>query len=177
MRILPRSSTTRALVRRPCPDGAQARLPLPSGFFGFCNGLRERRQFHADEIGLVAVDVSEMEEEFHFAPALPGENADTYRLFLLHVFPAQVFENETGLADFVFWPCLFETRLQVMLGSSMTEIKGRIEREGMSFISGRSNADRDMTSSCRRGSSPILRSPTVWFALAVHGPNRNRRSH
>lgn len=63
---------------------------LPSGLFGLCNGLRERRQFHAVEIGLVAIDVSEMEEEFHFAPALPGENADTYRLFLLHVFPAQV---------------------------------------------------------------------------------------
>ena len=105
-----------------------------------------------------------MEEEFHFAPALPGENADTCRLFLLHVFPAQVFENETGLADFVFWPCLFETRLQVMLGSSMTEIKGRIEREGMSFISGRSNADRDIG-----GSSTMLRSPTAWFAIAGTG--------
>ncbi|KQV83532.1 error-prone DNA polymerase [Rhizobium sp. Root1220] len=39
-------------------------------------------------------------------------------------------EDETGPANVVVWPSLFEKRRQVVLGSSMMAINGRIHREG-----------------------------------------------
>jgi error-prone DNA polymerase len=39
-------------------------------------------------------------------------------------------EDETGPANLVVWPTLFEKRRQVVLGSSMMAINGRIQREG-----------------------------------------------
>jgi error-prone DNA polymerase len=39
-------------------------------------------------------------------------------------------EDETGPANVVVWPTLFERRRQVVLGSSMMAINGRVQREG-----------------------------------------------
>ncbi len=39
-------------------------------------------------------------------------------------------EDETGPANIVVWPSLFERRRQVVLGASMMAINGRIQREG-----------------------------------------------
>ncbi|MCV3739504.1 error-prone DNA polymerase [Rhizobium sp. TRM96647] len=39
-------------------------------------------------------------------------------------------EDETGPANIVVWPSLFERRRQVVLGSTMMAINGRIQREG-----------------------------------------------
>ncbi len=39
-------------------------------------------------------------------------------------------EDETGPANIVVWPSLFEKRRRVVLGSSMMAINGRIQREG-----------------------------------------------
>lgn len=39
-------------------------------------------------------------------------------------------EDETGPANIVVWPALFEKRRKVVLGSSMMAINGRIQREG-----------------------------------------------
>lgn len=39
-------------------------------------------------------------------------------------------EDETGAANVVVWPKLFEKRRRVVLGSSMMAINGRIQREG-----------------------------------------------
>jgi error-prone DNA polymerase len=39
-------------------------------------------------------------------------------------------EDETGPANIVVWPTLFERRRRVVLGSSMMAINGRIQREG-----------------------------------------------
>ncbi|NHT77641.1 DNA polymerase III subunit alpha [Rhizobiaceae bacterium CRRU44] len=39
-------------------------------------------------------------------------------------------EDETGAANIVVWPSLFEKRRRVVLGSSMMAINGRIQREG-----------------------------------------------
>src|SRR5690606_5190631 len=39
-------------------------------------------------------------------------------------------EDETGPANIVVWPKLFERRRRVVLGSSMMAINGRIQREG-----------------------------------------------
>jgi error-prone DNA polymerase len=39
-------------------------------------------------------------------------------------------EDETGPANVVVWPSLFERRRQVVLGASMMAINGRIQREG-----------------------------------------------
>jgi error-prone DNA polymerase len=39
-------------------------------------------------------------------------------------------EDETGPANLVVWPPLFEKRRRVVLGSSMMAINGRIQREG-----------------------------------------------
>lgn len=39
-------------------------------------------------------------------------------------------EDETGPANIVVWPVLFEKRPRVVLGSSMMAINGRIKREG-----------------------------------------------
>jgi error-prone DNA polymerase len=39
-------------------------------------------------------------------------------------------EDETGPANVVVWPKLFERRRRVVLGSSMMAINGRIQREG-----------------------------------------------
>lgn len=39
-------------------------------------------------------------------------------------------EDETGPANIVVWPSLFEMRRRVVLGSSMMAINGRIQREG-----------------------------------------------
>ncbi|MBY3544725.1 error-prone DNA polymerase, partial [Rhizobium laguerreae] len=39
-------------------------------------------------------------------------------------------EDETGPANLVVWPTLFEKRRRVVLGSSMMAINGRIQREG-----------------------------------------------
>jgi len=39
-------------------------------------------------------------------------------------------EDETGPANIVVWPTLFEKRPRVVLGSSMMAINGRIQREG-----------------------------------------------
>lgn len=39
-------------------------------------------------------------------------------------------EDETGPANIVVWPTLFEKRRRVVLGSSMMAINGRIQREG-----------------------------------------------
>ncbi|NEK56001.1 error-prone DNA polymerase, partial [Rhizobium leguminosarum] len=39
-------------------------------------------------------------------------------------------EDETGAANLVVWPSLFEKRRRVVLGSSMMAINGKIQREG-----------------------------------------------
>lgn len=39
-------------------------------------------------------------------------------------------EDETGPANIVVWPKLFEKRRRVVLGASMMAINGRIQREG-----------------------------------------------
>jgi error-prone DNA polymerase len=39
-------------------------------------------------------------------------------------------EGETGPANLVVWPALFEKRRRVVLGSSMKAINGKIQREG-----------------------------------------------
>lgn len=39
-------------------------------------------------------------------------------------------EDETGPANVVVWPTLFEKRRRIVLGSSMMAINGRIQREG-----------------------------------------------
>ena len=39
-------------------------------------------------------------------------------------------EDETGPANFVVWPKLFEQRRRIVLGSSLMAINGRIQREG-----------------------------------------------
>jgi error-prone DNA polymerase len=39
-------------------------------------------------------------------------------------------EDETGPANVVVWPSLFEKRRRVVLGASMMAINGRIQREG-----------------------------------------------
>jgi error-prone DNA polymerase len=39
-------------------------------------------------------------------------------------------EDETGPANIVVWPSLFEKRRRVVLGSSMMAINGKIQREG-----------------------------------------------
>ncbi|HCJ74076.1 MAG TPA: error-prone DNA polymerase, partial [Agrobacterium sp.] len=39
-------------------------------------------------------------------------------------------EDETGPANIVVWPTLFEKRRRIVLGSSMMAINGRIQREG-----------------------------------------------
>jgi error-prone DNA polymerase len=39
-------------------------------------------------------------------------------------------EDETGIANVVVWPSLFEKRRRVVLGSSMMAIHGKIQREG-----------------------------------------------
>jgi error-prone DNA polymerase len=39
-------------------------------------------------------------------------------------------EDETGPANVVVWPSLFEKRRRVVLGSSMMAINGKIQREG-----------------------------------------------
>lgn len=39
-------------------------------------------------------------------------------------------EDETGVANVVVWPKLFEKRRRVVLGASMMAINGRVQREG-----------------------------------------------
>ncbi len=39
-------------------------------------------------------------------------------------------EDETGVANIVVWPKLFERSRRVVLGASMMAINGRIQREG-----------------------------------------------
>ena len=39
-------------------------------------------------------------------------------------------EDETGPANIVVWPSLFEKRRRVVLGASMMAIQGKIQREG-----------------------------------------------
>ena len=39
-------------------------------------------------------------------------------------------EDETGIANIVVWPSLFEKRRRVVLGASMMAIQGKIQREG-----------------------------------------------
>jgi error-prone DNA polymerase len=39
-------------------------------------------------------------------------------------------EDETGVANLVIWPKVFEKQRRVVLGSSMLGVKGRIQREG-----------------------------------------------
>lgn len=39
-------------------------------------------------------------------------------------------EDETGPANIVVWPTLFERRRRVLLGASLMAINGRIQREG-----------------------------------------------
>lgn len=39
-------------------------------------------------------------------------------------------EDETGVANIVVWPSLFEKQRRVVLGSSMMAINGKIQREG-----------------------------------------------
>ena len=69
-------------------------------------------------------------------------------------------EDETGPANLVVWPTLFEKRRRVVLGSSMMAINGRIQREGevvhlvaqqLFDLSGDlvGLADRDENSGCR----------------------------
>lgn len=49
-------------------------------------------------------------------------------------------EDETGPANVVVWPTLFEKRRCIVLGSAMMAINGRIQREGESPISLPSNS-------------------------------------
>jgi len=39
-------------------------------------------------------------------------------------------EDETGIANIVVWPSLFEKRRRVVLGASMMAIQGKIQKEG-----------------------------------------------
>lgn len=39
-------------------------------------------------------------------------------------------EDETGIANIVVWPSLFEKRRRIVLGASMMAIQGKIQREG-----------------------------------------------
>lgn len=39
-------------------------------------------------------------------------------------------EDETGVANLVIWPDLFELQRREILGSSMMSVKGRVQREG-----------------------------------------------
>lgn len=83
-------------------------------------------------------------------------------------------EDETGPANIVVWPSLFEKRRSVVLGSSMMAINGRIQREGRSCILSRSNSStcqRTLSvwligipgSGCRRGGATSL--PTAAAGL------------
>jgi error-prone DNA polymerase len=44
--------------------------------------------------------------------------------------PIDTIEDDTGPANIVVWPSLFEKRRRIELGSSMMAINGRIQREG-----------------------------------------------
>ena len=39
-------------------------------------------------------------------------------------------EDETGIANLVVWPQVFETFRRVVMGASMMAVRGRIQREG-----------------------------------------------
>ena len=60
-------------------------------------------------------------------------------------------EDETGPANLVVWPTLFEKRRRVVLGSSMMAINGRIQREGEGRPSRRPAALRPVRRPCRPG--------------------------
>jgi len=60
-------------------------------------------------------------------------------------------EDETGVANIVVWPSLFEKQPRVVLGPAMMAINGKIQREG-----GVVHLSRNGCSIC----------PPIWQALA-----------
>ncbi len=44
-------------------------------------------------------------------------------------------EDETGVANLVVWTKIFEKYRRVVLGAGMVGVKGKVQREGKSFIS------------------------------------------
>jgi error-prone DNA polymerase len=60
-------------------------------------------------------------------------------------------EDETGIANLVVWPKVFEKYRRVVLGAGMIGVRGRIQREGRGRPSGRPQTDRPRQ---RRPSSP-----------------------
>ncbi len=47
-------------------------------------------------------------------------------------------EDETGIANLVVWPQVFERQRRVILAAGMIGVQGRIQREGLTVISTRS---------------------------------------
>jgi error-prone DNA polymerase len=47
-------------------------------------------------------------------------------------------ENETGVANLVIWPSLYERQRRIILAAGMFAVQDRIQREGRSSISSRS---------------------------------------
>ncbi|MBB4272294.1 DNA polymerase III alpha subunit [Rhizobium mongolense] len=90
-------------------------------------------------------------------------------------------EDETGPANLVVWPSLFEKRRRVVLGSSMMAINGKIQREGevvhlvaqqvfdLSDLSGL--ADRDMEFKLPTGRATSSRMAAGW----TQGTSRSLR--
>jgi error-prone DNA polymerase len=40
-------------------------------------------------------------------------------------------EDETGVANLVVWPSLFEKQCRIVLGANMLGVEGRVQREGL----------------------------------------------
>jgi hypothetical protein len=87
-------------------------------------------------------------------------------------------EGETGPANLVVWPALFEKRRRVVLGSSMKAINGKIQREGdvVHLVARDSSISREncqnwptgtLISSCRQAG--VTSSPTAGGRIHATG--------
>ncbi len=66
-----------------------------------------------------------------------GTSLETAGIVLMRQMPGSAkgvifitIEDETGVANLVIWPDLFERQRRAILGSSTMAVKGRVQREG-----------------------------------------------
>ncbi len=69
--------------------------------------------------------------------AKDGRRLTTAGLVLVRQMPASakgvliiIIEDESGAANLIVWPTLFEKQRRVVLGANMFAVRGRIQREG-----------------------------------------------
>ena len=84
-------------------------------------------------------------------------------------------EDETGVANLVIWPSLYEKQRQIILAANMLGVEGRVQREGQVV---HIVADKLIDNCVRifghkpsivRNSPCITRNPGFWEAVATSG--------